>query len=109
MEGDGKRAREVDELSSTVNVHVASGIEDAKHHAVRACRLGSFDVAAHDVEFFIPVAKIAGARPNDGMQPDRYPGSNDFHEPETGSDATLEQIIAQLNPLRSTALGSHGG
>ena len=57
---------------------MGGGIEDAKNHAVGACGFGGFDVAAHDVEFFIGIAKIAGARPNDDMQPERYSGIDHF-------------------------------
>ena len=34
------------------------------------------------------------------MQTDRYSGPHHFHQSHTGSDAALQQITAQLNPLR---------
>ncbi len=87
----------------------SGGIEDAKNYAIGARALGDFDVATHDVEFFLGVTKIPGARSNDRMQTDRNSGSDCLHEANAGNDAAFQQITAQFNSLCSASFCCHRG
>ena len=107
MEGDGKRARQFDELSGALHIHVARRIENAENHTVGACILGDLDIAAKDIEFFFRVAEVTGARTNDRMNSDRQPGADSLQQSNAGSNAAFEQVAAQLDTLCAAALRGH--
>jgi hypothetical protein len=94
---DGERSRQFHQLPSPLDIDVPFRIEDAENDAVCAQFLRSFDVAAHDFHFLLGVAEVARPWANDGMQTNRYPGTNRRNQSGAGGYSPFEKVAAQLD------------
>ena len=102
-------------LANSVNWRVRAistrpeGSKKTQHNSIDPGALGDFSVAPHDVELILRIAEIATSRSNDDMQRKGYTGSDGLQKAEAGSNAPLEQVAAEFNPLRPAALRCCGG
>src|ERR1700751_4898085 len=104
MKGDSERARQLDQLASTVDMATAVGIQDAENDAVGAQLLGDGDVAAHDLDFVAGIAEVSAAGSNNDLHANGHTGADHFDQAGAGSDSSLEQITTQLDARRPTLL-----
>ena len=104
MKGDGHRPRQLRQLAHAGDIDASRWKQDTQHNSVRTGALGDFNVTPHHVELFVRIAEITTSGSNDDMQWEGNSGSDDLQKAEAGSDATLEQVAAEFNPLRPAAL-----
>ena len=64
------------------------------------------DVGLHDREFIVVEQEVAAARPDDHIEPDARDRPRLADHAAAGRDASLQEIGAELHPVRARALAA---
>lgn len=105
MECHGQATSGLYERACSLDVHATIGIEHASHDPGDAHRSGELDIANHRVEFSRRVDEIAGTGANQHEHRKSYPLDDGGDQASVRRRTTFAQVVAQLDPIRSSALG----
>ena len=80
-------------------------VQQSDGYAVRAKLACMGDLLAHHLELEIGIAEVAAARANHDEQADGNPAANRSDQSRARGDSSFQQIGAEFNALRTSALG----